>query len=446
MSEKVRNQTLNTSVALLAELRIGKMGDQQPTTSKGHVQAPKQQNAQAQKAIPVFPLKSKKVPKLTKPKTSSDYFANFRRYRVQRVKKDVLDKLDLQKTRHELLCEFFEIAIHNILFYRELYPSSLFERMKKYGVVVWIARHPAIKDYVENCINGMKPLLYQQKIYTLYIAVIEPLHNTPVERFGFQINDDQAEIPEWKDPNPDGSSPDSDEDFIKNLTSLKDPRTKKKFLFRFSQILKAFILKIAVCKAYLKPLPPDCRAELQIEVDSATQRGMLNDPVLHQFPWVEVDTRSEEVPNGEIQSIRGPTVGICNVEMFVEEVPNKFLPMCQAAPVTDKQNEEEESDYDGYLEVEDSEPDVEEEAEEDRKEKDRQDEEDEREHSQSFRDLINFDEMVRPESDEEEEGEGQEEEEVNQSVDFQEEDENTEGVEKKNAELERSRSLTPELF
>ena len=108
------------------------MENQQPTTSNAYFQEfNERENKAVPKPNPFFVVKPRKVMKLAKPKTSDDYFANFKRYRVQRVRKEVLDKLDLQKIRHDVLCEFFEVAIHNVLFYRELYPASLFERMKK---------------------------------------------------------------------------------------------------------------------------------------------------------------------------------------------------------------------------------------------------------------------------------------------------------------------------
>lgn len=44
----------------------------------------------------------------------------------------------------EILLELIEVSIHNILFIRNLYPSSIFCLKKKYGVPV----HVSIKMYL----------------------------------------------------------------------------------------------------------------------------------------------------------------------------------------------------------------------------------------------------------------------------------------------------------
>jgi mitotic spindle assembly checkpoint protein MAD2B len=37
-----------------------------------------------------------------------------------------------------ILCEFLEVAIHLILYMREIYPAGIFEKRKKYNVPVQV--------------------------------------------------------------------------------------------------------------------------------------------------------------------------------------------------------------------------------------------------------------------------------------------------------------------
>lgn len=38
----------------------------------------------------------------------------------------------------DILCEFLEVAIHLILYVREVYPSGIFQKRKKYNVPVQV--------------------------------------------------------------------------------------------------------------------------------------------------------------------------------------------------------------------------------------------------------------------------------------------------------------------
>lgn len=38
----------------------------------------------------------------------------------------------------DILCEFLEVAIHLILYVREVYPSGIFQKRKKYSVPVQV--------------------------------------------------------------------------------------------------------------------------------------------------------------------------------------------------------------------------------------------------------------------------------------------------------------------
>ena len=39
-----------------------------------------------------------------------------------------------------ILCEFLEVAIHLILYTREIYPAEIFEKRKKYNVPVQVGK------------------------------------------------------------------------------------------------------------------------------------------------------------------------------------------------------------------------------------------------------------------------------------------------------------------
>ena len=99
------------------------------------------------------------------------------------------DASDLAQQRNDILCEFLELAIHSILYYREIYPSNFFARQSKYEIPVWIAVSSPIRTYVENCVSGIKPALLEGKIDAVLLTVLSPAGKVPVERFVFRVSD-----------------------------------------------------------------------------------------------------------------------------------------------------------------------------------------------------------------------------------------------------------------
>lgn len=55
---------------------------------------------------------------------------------------------DVAQIGVDIFSEFLEIAIHSVLYNRELYPPGVFERRKKYNVPVQICVHPEVNQYI----------------------------------------------------------------------------------------------------------------------------------------------------------------------------------------------------------------------------------------------------------------------------------------------------------
>lgn len=48
-----------------------------------------------------------------------------------------------------------EVAIHNILYVRQIYPVELFSRRKKYDTPVWRSRHPELNEYISGAVKAL---------------------------------------------------------------------------------------------------------------------------------------------------------------------------------------------------------------------------------------------------------------------------------------------------
>ncbi len=60
---------------------------------------------------------------------------------------------------NDVILEFYEVCIHNLLYAREVYPRHIFENRRYLGASVWQSRHPDINAYIRRVLDNAKPLL-----------------------------------------------------------------------------------------------------------------------------------------------------------------------------------------------------------------------------------------------------------------------------------------------
>lgn len=89
--------------------------------------------------------------------------------------------MDTKQGVADVLLEFIEAVIHQILFVRELYSPELFERQRLYGVAVRKARHPELSDYIHDVITSLKDPLIFGTLSKVAIVILDP-NNQPSER------------------------------------------------------------------------------------------------------------------------------------------------------------------------------------------------------------------------------------------------------------------------
>ncbi|KAH9376984.1 hypothetical protein HPB48_021542 [Haemaphysalis longicornis] len=65
----------------------------------------------------------------------------------------------------DIVAELLEVAIHNILYSRKLYPEELFQKSWKYNIPVHLASHPQIVDYIDSCVMTMHKLLQRNELH-----------------------------------------------------------------------------------------------------------------------------------------------------------------------------------------------------------------------------------------------------------------------------------------
>ncbi|KAF9921852.1 MAD2 mitotic arrest deficient-like 2 [Linnemannia zychae] len=80
-----------------------------------------------------------------------------------------------------------EVAFHMILFIRGLYPPELFESTQKYSCPIKTARHPGLKNYIQEIIQSIRTELVKDTIHRICIVTLDP-STKPIDRFVFEMS------------------------------------------------------------------------------------------------------------------------------------------------------------------------------------------------------------------------------------------------------------------
>ncbi|GAB5033650.1 mitotic spindle assembly checkpoint protein mad2b [Nannochloropsis oceanica] len=90
-----------------------------------------------------------------------------------------------------VLLEFLEVAVHQVLYNRGVYPSAVFERRRKYDVPVFMSRHPDLNLYIHEVMQAAGGMLMEGSIdkivLTLYGSSNNDAPQTPLESFAFEL-------------------------------------------------------------------------------------------------------------------------------------------------------------------------------------------------------------------------------------------------------------------
>lgn len=73
----------------------------------------------------------------------------------ERHRRVQLVSLKLPTEHHPLTTALVEVAIHTILYVRQVYPADVFVRRKKYNTPVFQSRHPGLNDYISGAVKAV---------------------------------------------------------------------------------------------------------------------------------------------------------------------------------------------------------------------------------------------------------------------------------------------------
>ncbi|CAG9814009.1 unnamed protein product [Phaedon cochleariae] len=70
----------------------------------------------------------------------------------------------------DILSEFFEVLVHNIIYQKKIYPDTIFTAKKKYGILVYQSIHPDVNEYINQCMKAVNFHARKKQLKRLFLC------------------------------------------------------------------------------------------------------------------------------------------------------------------------------------------------------------------------------------------------------------------------------------
>ncbi|KAL8854401.1 MAG: hypothetical protein Q9221_000888 [Calogaya cf. arnoldii] len=215
--------------------------------------------------------------------------------------------------------DFLTVAIHTILYERNIYPASSFIAARKFNCPVRQSRQPKVCKWIQDAVAAVESEMLKCTLSNTSLVIhAPPPSSAPLERFLFST----AAFP---------SLPPSE-----LLTPFNDNPPPAADL---PEQFRATISRLSTLSSALSPLPPDCSFTLVTELRDDAD---IHPPLGPDTPWVAAEpslqkqrkrneseakpasTRGKDLGGVKTTPIRNVESGAFVMEMWVEEGKSKF--------------------------------------------------------------------------------------------------------------------------
>lgn len=206
--------------------------------------------------------------------------------------------LSYNETARAIL-EFIEVAIHNILYVRQVYPVEVFTRRKKYDVPVWRSRHPELNEYISGAVNAVGEELILGTVEKVIVVIKDP-KDVPLERFIFSIKQ-MVQLESY----------DRDEKITNAMPA-----------YTLAQYFRTFLIKLSTVESQLGPLledDPSFAIIIEMEDDKEPLATQQKGDIPPWMPASKEHTTEGVTEDAELHFIRAVDTGVINLSLAVQE-------------------------------------------------------------------------------------------------------------------------------
>ena len=201
--------------------------------------------------------------------------------------------------------DFLTVAIHTILYERNIYPQISFLSARKYNFAVRQNRHPKVCEWINDAVTAVETELLKGTVERVAVVIYDT-SNTPLERFMFDV----SRFP---------TVPASDLDTPLERAEADGETTAVLPLVDMEEQFRATMDKLSNCGSVLKSLPKGCTFTVAIELKNEGEA-----PISHPQPWMPVQPTGLNGSQSERQGtttvpVRTVAAGDMIFETWIEE-------------------------------------------------------------------------------------------------------------------------------
>jgi len=87
----------------------------------------------------------------------------------------------------DILLEFIEVLIHQIIYLRDVYPASVFVTRRKFNLPLQMSQHPLINEYITKVVASMKKYLSKPESDVDSVDIVVSGSGGHVDRFRLEF-------------------------------------------------------------------------------------------------------------------------------------------------------------------------------------------------------------------------------------------------------------------
>ncbi|KAI2467168.1 DNA-binding protein [Annulohypoxylon bovei var. microspora] len=229
--------------------------------------------------------------------------------------------------------QFLTICIHNILYYRSIYPAETFLTSRAYNLPVHQSRHPKVCSWIRDAVDAVKGQLILGVVERVAVVIYDEKARV-MERWMFDV----ANFPVWKGfKETSGMRMDEDEDEEEELAeavgNVESSTEGKVNWADVDEQLRATVRKLAYAGEKLAKPPNGCTFTIAVEL-----RDEGEAPIGHPQPWIPTEsnlqtkskdrqTPGQDVGGAKTTPLRSVEAGPLFFECWVEEGNAKEQPL-----------------------------------------------------------------------------------------------------------------------
>ncbi|KAL7629003.1 hypothetical protein AAE478_000521 [Parahypoxylon ruwenzoriense] len=221
--------------------------------------------------------------------------------------------------------QFLTVCIHNILYYRSIYPAQTFLTSRAYNLPVHQSRHPKVCSWIRDAVDAVKAQLVLGAVERIAVVIYDGQARV-MERWMFDV----ASFPAWKGfkeaRGPRTDEDDEDDGPIDGGENAEASSAEGKVNWtNVDEQLRATVRKLAYAGEKMASLPEGCTFTIAVELRDESEA-----PIGHPQPWIptqsNLQTRSkdkqtpgQDVGGSKTTPLRAVEAGPLFFECWVEE-------------------------------------------------------------------------------------------------------------------------------